>query len=346
MKREAISAMYGSQMEQLVAEIFANAGYQIEQGVELSLNSINYRFDIIAAKGSTKLAIEVKSFRMNRVASGIIMNAIERLLTLVASSGEAYIPVLAVVGYVPPKLHSIIDERFHAKVVVVDIQQLLFMVQYNQVLRDKLVSALEYSVDNIVPTPPQLDIHCDPQQPAVSEYDLLIQRLDSWDPKNTTSSAYERLCTDILIKVLADDLTLWREQQKSDADLFRFDLICKIKNGTTKEFWNMCERYFNSKYIVFEYKNYCDKISQKEIFTTVKYLYMKALRGVAIIVSVNGTNDHADWAIRGILREEGKLIISLSNADLCEMIERKKRGEDPAEYLCEKLDALLIDLEK
>lgn len=346
MKRNADAVLYGFQMEQIVAEIFENVGYQIELDNKLSSASINYQFDIVATRGTTKLAIEVKAYKMNRVASGILMNAVERLLALISSSGEAYIPVLVVVGHVYPKLHNIINERFHEKVVVVDIQQLLYMVQCNPVLRDKLVSALEYSVDNIVPTAPKFDIHCELQQPVVSEYDLLIQRLETWDPQNTTSNEYERLCTDILIKVLADDLTLWREQQKSDADLFRFDLICKIKNGTTKEFWNMCERYFNTKYIVFEYKNYRKNITQKEIYTTVKYLYMKALRGVAIMISVNGTDNHADWAIRGILREEGKLIISLSNTDLREMIERKKRGEDPAEYLSEKLDALLIDLEK
>ena len=339
-------AMYGYQMEQLVAEIFANAGYQVEQENRLSLNSVKYHFDFVAVRGTAKLAIEVKVFRMSRVSISILSNAINRLLALIESSGDAYIPVVVVVGHVSPKMHDIINERFPTQVVVVDIQQLLYMVQYNQELRDRLVSALEYSVDNIVPTVPKLDVHFEPQQPVVSEYDLLIQQLNAWDPQNTTSSAYENLCTDILIKVLADDLTSWRKQQKSDADLFRFDLICKIKNGTTKEFWNMCERYFNTKYIVFEYKNYREKITQKEIFTTVKYLYMKALRGVAIIVSVHGTDDHADWAIRGILREEGKLIISLSNADLREMIERKKRGEDPAEYLSEKLDTLLIDLEK
>lgn len=340
------AVLYGFRMEQLVAEIFVNAGYQVEPENIFSADSNNREFDLIARRGANKLAIEVKAFRTGRVPISILLDSIARLLASIESSGETYTPVVVVVGQVSKNIHRIVNERFPVEVVVVDIQHLLFMVQNNQMLRDRLVSALEYTVDNIVPTAPQLDILLQPCQSVVSEYDSLIQQLDNWDPENTTSAAYERLCTDILKKVLADDLTLWREQQKSDADLFRFDLICKIKNENAREFWNMCERYFNTKYIVFEYKNYRGTITQKEIFTTVKYLYMKALRGVAIIVSVNGTDKNADWAIRGILREEGKLIISLSNADLREMIERKKRGDDPAEYLSEKLDALLIDLEK
>ena len=51
-------------------------------------------------------------------------------------------------------------------------------------------------------------------------------------------------------------------------------------------------------------------------------------------------------AIRGILREEGKLIISLSVDDLIAMLLMKKNNEDPAGYLSDKLDELLIDLEK
>ena len=108
----------------------------------------------------------------------------------------------------------------------------------------------------------------------------------------------------------------------------------------------MAEGYFSSKYIVFEFKNYSGMIGQREIFTTVKYLYKKALRGIAVIISTNGLDEHANKAVQGILREEGKLILSLTNADLIEMLKIKKNNEDPGDYLSEKLDMMLIDLEK
>lgn len=343
------TAMYGYRMVQLVGEIFTNVGYHVEQEPAITKNEPRYHFDLIARNGNHNLAIEIKAFRSKMVPSGIVLDAITQLLSLIELSREEYIPVVVIVGYGSQILYNEITNRFQSKVLVLDIRHLLFMVQNNQELRDRLVSALEYSVANVVPVIPDVNINFQsirPQLPELSEYDSLIKQLDSWDSASTTSAAYERLCTDVLKRVFADDLALWKEQQTSDAGLFRFDLICKIKNGNVKEFWNMCERYFNSKYIVFEYKNYRECITQKEIFTTVKYLYMKALRGVAIIVSVNGTDENADWAIRGILREEGKLIISLSNADLRNMLELKKQNQDPSEYLGEKLDALLIDLEK
>lgn len=99
-------------------------------------------------------------------------------------------------------------------------------------------------------------------------------------------------------------------------------------------------------YYIFEFKNYAKQITQKEIYTTDKYLYLKALRGVAIIVSCKGASPNANKAIRGTLRENGKLILSIDNSDLCKMIKIKMNEGTPADYLYSKFDNLLIDLEK
>lgn len=171
--------------------------------------------------------------------------------------------------------------------------------------------------------------------------------LSAWEGgKGSGSADYEKLCTRVLKRLFAQDLTLWQEQAPSDAGLFRFDLICKIKRDNRKDFWEMAERHFGSKYIIFEFKNYSGKVTQKEVFTTVRYLYTKALRGVAILISPNGIDEHADKAIRGVLRDEGKLVLTLTNRELIRMLRMKEDGEDPADFLSDKLDALLIDLEK
>jgi len=93
-------------------------------------------------------------------------------------------------------------------------------------------------------------------------------------------------------------------------------------------------------------KNHSEKISQKEIYTTEKYLYEKALQRVAIIISGKGADENALAAVRGSLRESGKLILCLSDRDILEMIEIKERNEQPTEaFLSAMLDDLLIHLE-
>ena len=106
------------------------------------------------------------------------------------------------------------------------------------------------------------------------------------------------------------------------------------------------EYYFHSKYIVFEFKNYNDKVTQKEIYTTERYLYSKALRNIAIIIAKNGFDENSVWAAKGSLREYGKLILPVSVAELKQMIELKRSQEDPSEFLLSKLDDLLVELEK
>ena len=157
---------------------------------------------------------------------------------------------------------------------------------------------------------------------------------------------YEVLCHKLLENLFSNDLTLWKEQKKSNKDLYKFDLLCRIKDGNQKTFWSIIERYFNSKYVIFEFKNYSEPLTQKEIYTTEKYLYAKALRSVGIIVSQSGYDENAYWAAKGCLRENGKLLLLLSTADLIEMSNIKENQEDPAEYLLDKLDSILMELEK
>lgn len=220
------------------------------------------------------------------------------------------------------------------------------MVENYEELRNDLVSMLSFSVDKYKPIKPNLDVEIQDINSGSFVIDSFIERLKNWRSEDEESREYEKVCYQTLKILFADELSLWSEQQKSNEGLFRFDLICKIKDGNGKEFWGMAERYFNSKYIVFEFKNYSKKVTQKEIFTTEKYLYLKALRGIGILISANGIDVNANKAIRGILREEGKLIISLSNEDMINMLMQKKNNEEPADYLSSKLDELLIDLEK
>ena len=51
-------------------------------------------------------------------------------------------------------------------------------------------------------------------------------------------------------------------------------------------------------------------------------------------------------AIKGILRETGKLMIVLDDNDIKKMIYAKEHNEDYFEILVNKLDKMLISLEK
>ena len=232
-----------------------------------------------------------------------------------------------------------------------DIRNVLWLFEDYPELKNELISILNYSVENIEPERPEPFIfeessqmeNTDPESVA----DSYIAQLKVLETGSAAFKKYEELCVSILKYILGEYLTLWEQQKTTEENLYRFDMCCKIKNGVTQDFFDTICKYFSTKYIVFEFKNYEKPITQREIYTTEKYLYEKALRKVAIIIFRNGADKHAEMAARGSLRESGKLIICLSDEDMKAMLQIKKEGErTTGEYLENILDDMLMRLEK
>lgn len=155
---------------------------------------------------------------------------------------------------------------------------------------------------------------------------------------------YENKCAEILKYLFDENLNGWNKQLRTDDELNRYDLICRVKRGN--EFWEFLINEFHSRYIVFEFKNYCNKVKQTQVYTTEKYLFQKALRNVCFMISRNGLDDSALTATKGILRETGKLIINLKDEDLYKMLKLKASGSEPSDYLFERVDEFLLKLSK
>lgn len=337
----------GYQLEVLFEDLFKSYGC-ITKRTAYTQDS---NYDIYAEKDGKKFFIEVKAVRSKILSKSSIANTIG-VADLMSLKNDEYF-VLVTANMIPALIKEYI--RTKDKFLVIDISELLYLVQDNEELKYRLLSLVEFTTEDIELKEPEeflrlLDVVEDENLDSLIDDNekirQLLQEVKDWDQDAKTSSEYEKLCTKVLKSLFSNDLTLWREQQKSNDDLYRFDLICKIKDDVTSAFWKFIEEYFRSKYIIFEFKNYKDFITQKEIYTTEKYLYAKALRCVAIIVSCNGSDENAKKAIKGTLRENGKLILNLSNRDLSNMLEYELNGNLASEYLYNVLDEMLIELEK
>jgi hypothetical protein len=98
--------------------------------------------------------------------------------------------------------------------------------------------------------------------------------------------------------------------------------------------------------VLFEFKNYSKPITQDQIFTTERYLYLRGLRSVGFIVARNGGSKKAVAASKGALRENGKLLMILDNTDLKIMLDMKDAGLSASDHLSDKLDDFLITLSR
>ncbi len=173
-----------------------------------------------------------------------------------------------------------------------------------------------------------------------------IERLSNIKEGQEYAKEYERLLEEIIKDIFSNELMLFQSQYRTEDGINIFDMICKIKNGVNDDFFSIIEKFYKTKYILFEFKNYQDPIKQGQICTTEKYLFEAALRKVAIIISRYGIDANGKKLAEGILRESGKLMIVLNDADLKRMIELYIKGDKPTIVLTEKLDEILTRLEK
>lgn len=317
--------------ENIVARIFEEAEYIVRQNVKLKERTGD--IDIIAEKNNKSYCVEVKY-------SQLLERAVKQIY-LIGTACEM-IPVIVVGRKIDESKRSYFEEKFQG-LIVIDIANLLFAVQHRTELQNELVAVLPFSIEEIRPQEGLIRIDSLQRDDYTSS---LIQEMKLCRTGRSSARSYEVVCHKLLENIFSEDLALWQEQKKSNNDLYRFDLLCRIKDENQKPFWSILERYFKSKYVIFEFKNYEKPITQKEIYTTEKYLYAQALRSVAIIIAARGYDKNASWAAKGCLRESGKLIILLDTNDLIRMNELKIDLEDPSIYLLDRLDTMLSELEK
>ena len=298
----------GYQLEALVEDLFKFYGCDTKKTAYTQESN----YDIYAEKNGKKFFIEVKAVRSKIISKSSIANTTV-VADLMSLKDDEYF-VLVTANMIPDLIKEYI--RTKDKFLVIDISELLYLVQDNEELKYRLLSLVEFTTEDIELKEPEeflrlLDVVEDETLDSLiddnEKIKQLLQEVKDWEQDKKTSTEYEKFCTKVLKILFSNDLTLWREQQKSNDDLYRFDLICKIKDDVTSAFWKFIEEYFRSKYIIFEFKNYKDVITQKEIYTTEKYLYAKALRCVAIIVSCNGSETAQLKEREAALRREAQL---------------------------------------
>ena len=177
-----------------------------------------------------------------------------------------------------------------------------------------------------------------------TKIDSLIDELSQCKHGKKYFREYEKLCSKIIDELFLHEFSTKVDQHKTKDQLFRMDTICALKKSDS--FWGLIRQYYNSHFVVFEYKNYSKKLEQNIIYTTEKYLFNAALRNVSIIISRKGFSENARVAASGCLKEHGKLILDITDDDLMIMLRKKKDSLNPADHLIIKMEEFLMSISK
>jgi len=333
------------EFEGLVGQAFEVAGF-VPQKPAVHLEP---GFDfVLTLNGVAQYAVEVKYYKTERPKSSYIKRSAERLLGS-AKRQNISKAVLVVSCSVPGDFRAELEQDF--QITVVDRADLLVMTSGRPELNDQLRAMVRGDI-------PPLDRNAGQVFDRIARSNSSTDRVDYPFPRFVGKElcrslkdlptgqkkwkAYEELCEKILKYLFENDLTGWVSQKWSEDGLNRNDLVCRAR--PLSEFWSFLIEDLESRYVVFEFKNYFSYVKQGQVLTTEKYLLKKALRSVAFLISRKGPDKNAFLMTQGAMREHGKLIVNLTDEDLCKMLEMKDSGDDPSDYLFDLADDFLLRL--
>jgi hypothetical protein len=336
--------------ERLVKTIFESNGFN----VQIPFKEEGYNF--IITLDNTFAYVEVKLYRSKLPKLDLLRQAYLKLLS--EKDNENAKLILVVSSYITPSLKA---EIFKESGVIIWDAKTLFALAFDfstlyYDLENTLIRAFNGQLDDLsivdndytkTIIPSLLNAKSTVKQKQTEDKGAkLCKELNALNSGRPDATNYENKCIEIL-KYLFDnntDLTLWEKQPTTDDGLHRFDLLCRIISSHENTFWTELAHDFHTRYVLFEFKNYTEKIKQGQIYTTEKYLFLTALRSVSFIIAKNGADDNAIKAAKGALKEAGKLIVILTSKEICEMLQLKDKGDEPAIIIREKIDEMLIKL--
>jgi hypothetical protein len=349
------SLLLAERFEYIISSHFKLREFLVERG-----ETFDQGFDLKVTRGKIYY-IEIKFYRSNRIHYSLIERAVSQLAKLVGPMGGDNYGIAIFNIDISIEIRFILKEKFGITIwdreilldelgktsieLKEDFERLLLESQqgtetYNMLSGNEVSSALQ---EDLFPKDKPIDPGPLPN-PDHLMADELRARLAALPCGKDHWSAYEKLMLDILKFLFRKDLTLWEKQQRTDDELSRFDLICRIT--FFDDFWKSLAQSFNTRFILFEFKNYCQEVTQHAVYLTERYLYKNALRSVAVIISRDGPNDSAVQAAKGALRESGKLMFFLSDADVTNMLDGIKQEMNPNDYLADILDDWLVGLSR
>ncbi|MBO2927257.1 restriction endonuclease [Metapseudomonas otitidis] len=323
--------------EQLIIDLFTRLGYEVsDKDKDL--------YDLKLTRNKKHIA-EIKYYRTSRAQMPLLRMGILRIIEAATNAPE-YRPLFITSCFISPEQRKALKNQ--EEIDILDARDIAHLASNFPEIQERFFALLEISPDSTPTgfsddavgfentlTPPRFVHRRKPGKKLAVKLAKIPTGPEGW-------SDYEKHCSKILEYLFEDNLTGWHPQQSTTDNLNRYDLVCRVIPST--DFWSLISQALSSRYIIFEFKNYGEKIKQEQILTTEKYLLEQALRKTAIIFSRKGASESAIKMSQGAMRENGKLIITLSDSDVIEMLDRKDRGSDPSDYLFYLVDDFLLTL--
>lgn len=158
-----------------------------------------------------------------------------------------------------------------------------------------------------------------------------IEILKSLQPGRKDAAAYQSLVREIFEYLFCPPLEPPRFEDSDEARRNRRDMV--FENAAQDGFWARLRTAYSADLIVVDAKNYTDSIGKKEVLSIAHYLKPYGCGLFGILVSRKGASDAAMHATKEQWVGAKKMLLTVSDGHLIQMVKTRQDGGRPEEVL-------------
>jgi hypothetical protein len=148
--------------------------------------------------------------------------------------------------------------------------------------------------------------------------------------------AYQKVCGEILEYLFCPPLKTPIPESSNIPRINRRDFV--VPNYVPDEFWHFMRLHYRADYIVVDAKNHCGQANKTHVLQLANYLSPHGTGLFGMIVTRNGMDRGGMYTCREQWMLHSKMIITLNDDDLRQMLENKKSGLDPEDVVRQKIE--------
>ena len=153
---------------------------------------------------------------------------------------------------------------------------------------------------------------------------------------------YQKACGEILEYLFYPPLKTPIPESSNVPRINRRDFV--VPNYAPDGFWHFMRLHYRADYIVVDAKNHCGEANKSHVLQLANYLSPHGTGLFGMIVTRNEMDRAGTYTCREQWMLHSKMIITLNDDDLRQMLESKKNGLDPEDLVRQKIEDFRIGM--
>ncbi|WP_327034896.1 hypothetical protein [Micromonospora ureilytica] len=149
-------------------------------------------------------------------------------------------------------------------------------------------------------------------------------------------SQYQKLCKNIFEHLFCPPLSSPIEESSNESRVNRRDFV--LPNYAPDGFWQFLRTHYRADYIVVDAKNLSGSLTKAHVLQICNYMTRHGTGLFGLLVTRKGSDKAADYTRREQWVLHGKLVITLNDDDMRQMLSNHDLGDDPAIVIRQKIE--------